>query len=112
MLKIFLRPQLAAIFLVLLYLSSCNKQEHGVGVGLYSNDNDLGAHFVDTFEINTYSKVLDSNFSITDLSCEKIFEAIAKSEIKKSLISICASHYSKLLASSANSDLSPFSKLT
>lgn len=63
MLNKFTRPKLAAIFLVVLYLTSCNKQEHGVGVGLFSGDNALGAHFVDTFQVKSYSKVLDSVFS-------------------------------------------------
>lgn len=54
---------LAAIFLLVLYLASCKKQEHGTGVGLYSDNNQLGIHFVDTFEINSYSKIEDSAFS-------------------------------------------------
>ena len=55
-----MRPGLAAIFLIALYFSSCNKQEQSVGIGLYSNDNIIGAHFVDTFKINALSKIEDS----------------------------------------------------
>jgi hypothetical protein len=47
---------MAAIFLIALYLGSCNKQEHGVGVGLFDENNVLGAHLIDTFQIQTYSK--------------------------------------------------------
>jgi hypothetical protein len=56
------RPLVAAIFLVALYLGSCSKQELGVGVELYSN-NQLGVHYVDTFKINSYSKIVDSVIS-------------------------------------------------
>jgi hypothetical protein len=55
-----MRPGLAAIFLLALYASSCNKQEIGTGIGLYTGDNEIGAHFVDTFLINSYSRVEDS----------------------------------------------------
>ncbi len=58
-----MRPMLAAIFLIGLYLSSCNKQEHGVGVGLFNEDNILGAHLIDTFQIQSYSKIEDSSIS-------------------------------------------------
>ena len=50
---------LAAIFLVGLYLSSCAKQEQGVGLGLYS-DNLLGSHLIDTFQLKSYSVIEDS----------------------------------------------------
>ncbi len=53
---------MAAIFLLVLYLSSCNKQEHGVGVELFS-DNELGVHYVDTFQVTSYSKTEDSVIS-------------------------------------------------
>lgn len=56
-----MRPSLAAIFLIALYLSSsCNKEEIGTGIGLYSNDNVLGSHFLDTFSISSYSDIEDS----------------------------------------------------
>lgn len=55
-----MRPSLAAIFIIALYISSCGKQDQSVGIGLYSNDNNLGAHFVDTFTVNAVSKVEDS----------------------------------------------------
>ena len=58
-----MRPMLAAIFLIALYLSSCNKQEHGVGASLFNEDNSLGAHLIDTFQVHTYSKVEDSAIS-------------------------------------------------
>lgn len=54
------RSTLAAIFLIALYSSSCRKQDHGVGIGLFSNDNLLGAHFVDTFSIQSYSTIEDT----------------------------------------------------
>ncbi len=54
---------MAAIFLIALYLGSCNKQEHGVGVGLFNEDNSLAVHLIDTFQLLTYSKVEDSAIS-------------------------------------------------
>lgn len=55
-----MRPYLAAIFLIALYTSSCNKEEIGTGIGLYTNNNEIGAHFVDTFSITSFSKIEDS----------------------------------------------------
>jgi hypothetical protein len=44
------RPVLAALFL--LAISSCNeKQDNGVGIGLFAGENDLGVSYVDTFNI-------------------------------------------------------------
>jgi len=55
-----MRPHLAAIFLILLYTSSCKKEEIGTGIGLYTSNNNIGAHFVDTFLVNSYSVIEDS----------------------------------------------------
>jgi hypothetical protein len=48
------RPVLAALFL--LAISSCNeKQDNGVGIGLFADENDLGVTYIDTF--NVISKI-------------------------------------------------------
>jgi len=45
------RPVLAALFLITIVIGSCDKQDNGVGIGLFSRDNDLGVEFIDTFNV-------------------------------------------------------------
>jgi hypothetical protein len=47
----FVRPVLAALFLITIAISSCEKQDNGVGIGLFAGDNDLAVTYVDTFNI-------------------------------------------------------------
>ena len=56
-----MRPIMAAIFLLSFYLLSCNKQEHGVGVGLYSDGTQLGAHYIDTLKFLPAQYLLKEN---------------------------------------------------
>jgi hypothetical protein len=47
------RPVLAALFLLIIVISSCDKQDNGVGIGLFAGENDLLVNIVDTFKINS-----------------------------------------------------------
>ena len=47
------RPILAALFLIILIFSSCDKQDNGTGIGLFSRNNDLGITYIDTFTVDS-----------------------------------------------------------
>lgn len=52
---ILVRPVLAALFLITIAFGSCDKQDNGVGIGLFSRDNDLGIAYIDTFLVTSVS---------------------------------------------------------
>lgn len=47
------RPIMAALFLIISIFSSCNKQDNGTGIGLFSRNNDLDVSYLDTFSVNS-----------------------------------------------------------
>lgn len=61
------RPILAALFLIILIISSCDKQDNGTGIGLFSRNNDLDVSYIDTFTVNSRplieSAIRSSGFS-------------------------------------------------
>ena len=47
------RPFLAVLFLIVVILSSCDKQDNGTGIGLFAGNNDLGVSYIDTFTVGS-----------------------------------------------------------
>ena len=61
------RPILAVLFLIVVISVSCDKQDNGTGIGLFSRNNDLGVSYIDTFKVDSRpiieSSVRTSGFS-------------------------------------------------
>jgi hypothetical protein len=47
------RPISAALFLIIVIFSSCDKQDNGTGIGLFARNNELGISFIDSFTVNS-----------------------------------------------------------
>ena len=54
------RPILAVLFLIVVILSSCDKQDNGTGIGLFARNNDLGVSYIDTFKIDSRPHIENS----------------------------------------------------
>ena len=61
------RPVLAVLFLIIIIISSCDKQDNGTGIGLFSRNSDLGVNYIDTFKVGSKpiyeSSIRSSGFS-------------------------------------------------
>jgi len=55
-----LRPALAALFLLLIFVSGCKKNEDGLGANLLPDDSLLGLNRIDTISIESYTLLDDS----------------------------------------------------
>ena len=70
------RPVLAAFFLIIFIISSCDKQDNGTGIGLFSRNNDLGVSYIDTFKVDSrprHEEAIRSN-GFSDVMLGSLFD--------------------------------------